>query len=86
MTTCLNMLCTIALLTYIQIPSDISFGIYLSLPLQSLLVPTPFTKGGGGGESGRLPAISKTFAPMNVKFCRVLETPSKVFEMLKVFT
>ena len=27
--TCLNMLCTIALLKHIQIPSDISFGIYL---------------------------------------------------------
>ena len=85
MTTCLNMLCTIALLTYIQIPSDISFGIYLSLPLQSLLVPTPFTKGGGGSRADPS-AISKTFAPMNVKFCRELDTPSKVFEMLKVFT
>ena len=32
------------------------------------------------------PAISKTVAPMNVKFCRILETPLKVLEMLKLFT
>ena len=32
------------------------------------------------------PAISKTVTPMNLKFCRVLETPLKVLEMLKLFT
>ena len=60
----------------------------LTLPLPNLLVPTPFTKGGGGGGGGRadLPAISETVALMNVKFCRVLETPFKVSEMLKLFT
>ena len=53
----------------------------LTLPLPSLLLPTPFTKGGGRGR-----AISKIVAPMNMKFCRVLETPLKVSEMLKLFT
>ena len=40
------------------------------------------------GRGGRTdpPAISETVAPMNVKFCRVLETPLKVSEMLKLFT
>ena len=45
-----------------------------------------FTNGGGGGAQADLPAISKTVAPMNVKFCRVLEKPLKVLEMLKLFT
>ena len=45
----------------------------------------PFTKGGGGVEPTPI-AISKTVAPMNLKFCRVLETPMKVLEMLKLFT
>ena len=63
----------------------------LTLPLPSLLVPTPFTKAGGGGGGGggeRTPssAISETVARMNVKFYRVSETPSEVFEMLKLFT
>ena len=44
-----------------------------------------FYQGGGGGSS-RPPAISKTVAPMKLKFCRVLETPLKVLEMLKLFT
>ena len=57
----------------------------LTLPLQSLLVSTPFTKGGGGGGCAP-PAISETVNPMNVKFCRVLETPLKVSEILKWFT
>ena len=65
-----------------------SFPMYdmLTLPLPSLLAP--FTKGGGGGGGGtsRPPAILKTIAPMNMKFCRVLETPLKVLEMLKLFT
>ena len=30
--------------------------------------------------------MSKTVAPMNVKFCRVLETPLNVLIMLKLFT
>ena len=51
----------------------------ITLTLPSLLVPTPFTKGGGGRADP--PAISKTVAPMNVKFCSVLETPLKVSEM-----
>ena len=55
----------------------------LTLRFPSLLVPTPFTK---GGSSLPPPTISKTIAPMNLKFCRVLETPFKVLEMLKLFT
>ena len=55
----------------------------LTLPLASLLVPTPFTGGGGGGSAGP-PTISKTVAPMNLKFCGVLEI--NVSEMLKLFT
>ena len=52
------------------------------------MVPIPYTKGGGGGGgAGRpapcLAAISKTVAPMSVKFCRVLETFLNVLEMLK---
>ena len=31
-------------------------------------------------------SISETIALMSVKFCRALETPSKVLEMLKLFT
>ena len=54
----------------------------LTHPLPSLLVPTPFTKEVGG--PGR--AISETVAPMTVKFCRVLESPLKGLEMLKLFT
>ena len=59
--------------------------IRLTLPLPSLLVPTPFTNWGGGGGRAESPAISKTVAPMNVNFCMVLETPLKVLEMLKLF-
>ena len=40
----------------------------------------------GGGGSARPPAISKTVAPMNLTFCRLLERPLKVLEMLKFFT
>ena len=39
----------------------------------------------GGGSSRPLKLFKKTFAPMNVKFCRVLETPFKILEMLKLF-
>ena len=41
----------------------------LTLPLPSPLVPTPFTKGEDRPDPH---AISKTIAPMNFKFCRVL--------------
>ena len=56
----------------------------LTLPVQSLLVPTPDTKGGGGGGGGggRTPsAISEALGPMNLKFFRVLETSSNVLEI-----
>ena len=57
-----------------------STAIFLTLLVPSLLVPIPYTKGGGAARS---PAISKTLAPMNLKFCRVLETSFKILEMLK---
>ena len=41
---------------------------------------------GGSSRHTPPPAISKTVGPMNVKFCRILETPLKVLEMLKLFT
>ena len=44
----------------------------------------PFYQGGGGRADP--PSISKTVPLMSVKFCRVLETPLKVLEMLKLFT
>ena len=65
------------ILTEIQIAKEL-----LTLPLPSLLVPTPFTK----GVEPTPQAISKTVAPMNVQFCKVLETPLKVLEMLELFT
>ena len=58
----------------------------LTLPLPSLLVPTPYTKGGGGGGRPDSSAISKAVTPMNVKFCRELETSLNVLKMLKLFT
>ena len=42
--------------------------------------------GGGDGSSGPPQAISETVDPMKVKFFRVLETPLKILEMLKLFT
>ena len=48
----------------------------LTLPLPSLLVPTRLTKR----------SYLKNSCPMNVKFGRVLETPLKVLEILKLFT
>ena len=57
---------------------------FLTLPLPSLLISTPYTNRGGG--SAGPPAILKTIAPMNVKFCRVLETFLKVLEMSKLST
>ena len=53
----------------------------LSHPFPSLLVLTPFTKEGGWS---RPPAISKSVAPINLKIFRVLETPLKALEMLKL--
>ena len=50
---------------------------FLTLPLPSFLVPTPFTKGGRPDPSD----ISNTIFPMNLKFCRVLETSLNVLEM-----
>ena len=47
---------------------------------------TLYQGGGGGGFEPTPSAISKTVAPMNLKFSRVLETPLKVSEMLKLFT
>ena len=58
----------------------------LTLPLPSLLVPTPYTKAGGEGGRPDPPAISKTVGPMSVKFCRVSETSLNILEMLKLFT
>ena len=46
-------------------------AIVLTLPLPNHLVPTPYTKKGGSLDP---PAISKAIAPMNLKFCSVLET------------
>ena len=40
----------------------------------------------GGRGRPEPPAISKTVEPMNVKFCRALETHLNVLEMLKLFT
>ena len=44
----------------------------------------PFTK--GGGRRADPSAISKTVAPIDLKFGRVLERPLQVLEMLKLFT
>ena len=75
-------ICSLLLLLFRK-SADIRLSVCsLTLPVPSLLVPTPYTKGG----SSRPPAISNTVAPMNLKFCRVLETPLKVLEMLKLFT
>ena len=43
-----------------HLPMEISF---LTLPLPSLLVPTPFTKGGAGGRSSRPPNYLKNRCP-----------------------
>ena len=57
---------------FVNIPVDPDHGFWY---------PHLFTKGG----SARPPAISKTVAPINLKFCRVLETSFNVVEMLKLF-
>ena len=72
----------------VALPEDVlrmkknSKTVTLTFPLPSLLVP------GGGEVGGRpdSPAISKTIAPMNVKFCRILDTSLNILEMLKLFT
>ena len=57
--------------------------ICLTLPLPNFWYPHPLPGGGGGGRrADPSPAISETVAPMNMKFCRVLETPLKVLETL----
>ena len=63
-----------------------SFICLLTLPVPILLVPTPDTGGGGGGVSRNPPAISKTVAAMNMKFCMGLETSLNISEMLKFLT
>ena len=45
-----------------------------------------FYQGGGGGGRAEPPSYLKNRCPMNLKFCRVSETPLKVSEMLKLFT
>ena len=60
-------------------------NVILTLPLLSLLAPTPIP-GGVGGWPDPSPAISKTVVPMNLKFCGILETSINVLEMLKLFT
>ena len=50
----------------------------ITLPVPSLLVPTPDT---GGGVGRTLLAISKTLGPMNLKFCRILETSLNVLKI-----
>ena len=56
---------------------------FLTLPVASLFgTHTLYQEGGGGGGgSTGPPAISKTVSPMNVKFCRILETSLNVLEM-----
>ena len=54
--------------------------IVLTLPVPSLLVPKPDTKGGWGGSAGP-PAILKTVALMNMKFHMVLETSLNILEI-----
>ena len=63
-------------------PPPVQIG--LTLPVPNLLVPTPDTKGAGGRPD--LLGISKTVAPMNLKFCRVSETSFNILEMLTLFT
>ena len=62
---------------------DIPVSIRLTLPLPSLLVPTPFTKEGGG--SARPSCCLKNRSPYEREICRILETPLTVLEMLKLF-
>ena len=66
--------------------STLTSHIDLSPSSPFLFLPILFTKGEGGRLEPIPTAISETVSPMNVKFCRVLETPLKVSEMLKLFT
>ena len=54
----------------------------LTLPLPNLVVPHLLPRGGVAGP----PAVSKTVAPMNLTFFRVLDKSFNVLEMLKLFT
>ena len=50
---------------------------------QAFWYPHLFLRGG----QAKPPQLSqKPLPPINVKFCRILETPLKVLEMLKLFT
>ena len=53
---------------------------------QAFWYPHLIPRGDGGGGVGRpsLLSISKTASPMNLKFCRVLETSFHVLEILKL--
>ena len=56
---------------------------FLTLPFPSLLVPTPFTKeggGGGGGAGGRLPQLSQKPFPYEPE---ILQSISDTFESLR---
>ena len=57
-----------------------SAEIFQSLPLPSLLVPTPFTK--GGRQDPLL--YQKPLSPWTWNFIRLLQTSLKVLEMLKL--
>ena len=70
------------LIITMRIKLSLSVHLTLSLPCKPFGTHT-FYWGGGGGNH---PAFSKIVSIMNVKFCRVLETPLKVLEMLKLFT
>ena len=61
-----------------------SGGVFVLIP--PFGTPHLLPRGGGGDRADPPPAISETVDPMNVKFCRVLETPLKVLEMLRLFT
>ena len=63
--------------------SSYTLALFLTIPVPSFLVPTPYNKGGGCQLDP--PAISKTVVPMNMKFRMVLETSLNVPEMLKFF-
>ena len=52
----------------------------------TVILPLPTLYTNGGGVQSNPPAISKTVVPMNVKFCRVLQTSLNVLEVLNLFT
>ena len=60
--------------------------IVLTLPVPSLLVPTPYTHGGGGGGWMEPPPKSKNCCSNEHEICMVLKTSLNVLEMLKFFT